>query len=78
MDHADDQAVAAFFDRVKREYGKLDILVNNAANLVTTMTDARGFWEKPLEATELLNVGLRSDFVASYYAAPLLIANGRA
>lgn len=25
----------------------------------------------------MLNVGLRSHFVASYYAAPLLIANGR-
>jgi hypothetical protein len=24
----------------------------------------------PLEAVELLNVGLRSHFVASYYAAP--------
>jgi NAD(P)-dependent dehydrogenase (short-subunit alcohol dehydrogenase family) len=26
---------------------------------------------------ELLNVGLRSHFVSSYYASPLLIANGR-
>jgi NAD(P)-dependent dehydrogenase (short-subunit alcohol dehydrogenase family) len=48
-----------------------------AANLIATTTDGGGFWEKPLEAVELLNVGLRSHFVASYYAAPLLIANGR-
>jgi NAD(P)-dependent dehydrogenase (short-subunit alcohol dehydrogenase family) len=77
VDHADDQAVAALFDRIKQEHGKLDILVNNAANLIATTTDAGGFWQKPLEAVELLNVGLRSHFVASYYAAPLLIANGR-
>jgi NAD(P)-dependent dehydrogenase (short-subunit alcohol dehydrogenase family) len=77
VDHADDQAVAALFDRIKQEHGKLDILVNNAANLIATTTDAGGFWEKPLEAVELLNVGLRSHFVASYYAAPLLIANDR-
>ncbi len=60
VDHADDQAVAALFDRIKQEHGKLDIPVNNAANLIATTTDAAGFWEKPLEAVELLNVGLRS------------------
>lgn len=77
VDHTDDQAVAALFDRIKLEHGKLDILVNNAANLIAATIDAGGFWEKPLETVELLNVGLRSHFVASYYAAPLLIANGR-
>jgi NAD(P)-dependent dehydrogenase (short-subunit alcohol dehydrogenase family) len=71
-DHGDDQAVGALFDRIKREHGKLDILVNNAANLIVTTTDGGGFWEKPLEAVELLNVGMRSHFVASYHAAPLL------
>jgi hypothetical protein len=36
-----------------------------------------GFWQKPLEAVDLITVGLRSHFVAAYHAAPLLIANGR-
>ena len=31
LDHADDEAVAALFARVKTEHGRLDILVNNAA-----------------------------------------------
>jgi NAD(P)-dependent dehydrogenase (short-subunit alcohol dehydrogenase family) len=44
VDHADDQAVAALFDRIKQEHGKLDILVNNAANLIATTTDSGGFW----------------------------------
>jgi NAD(P)-dependent dehydrogenase (short-subunit alcohol dehydrogenase family) len=36
------------------------------------------FWEKPLSAsTDLLEVGLRSSLVASYYAAPLLVETGR-
>jgi hypothetical protein len=77
VDHDDDQAVAALFDRIKQEHGKLDILVNNAANPIATTTDVGGFWEKPVETVGLLNVGLRSHFVTSYYAAPLLIANGR-
>lgn len=77
VDHRDDATVAALFGRVKREHGRLDILVNNAAMLADGTTGPGGFWEKPLEAADLITVGLRSHFVASYYAAPLLIANGR-
>jgi NAD(P)-dependent dehydrogenase (short-subunit alcohol dehydrogenase family) len=76
VDHADDRAVAELFAQVKREHGRLDILVNNAAKLVATPAPG-GFWEKPLESVDLITVGLRSHFVASYYAAALLIANGR-
>ncbi|RWR25049.1 SDR family NAD(P)-dependent oxidoreductase [Sinirhodobacter populi] len=76
VDHADDRSVAELFDRIQRDHGRLDILVNNAAKLVAT-TSPGGFWEKPLEAGDLITVGLRSHFVSSYYAAPLLIANGK-
>jgi NAD(P)-dependent dehydrogenase (short-subunit alcohol dehydrogenase family) len=76
VDHADDDAVAELFAQVGREHGRLDILVNNAAKLVGT-TLPGGFWEKPLVAADLITVGLRSHFVASWHAAPLLIANGR-
>jgi NAD(P)-dependent dehydrogenase (short-subunit alcohol dehydrogenase family) len=77
LDHADDEAVAALFARVKEEQGRLDILVNNAAKLGAATTMPGGFWEKSIEVVDLITVGLRSHFVASYYAAPLLIANGR-
>jgi NAD(P)-dependent dehydrogenase (short-subunit alcohol dehydrogenase family) len=76
LDHADDDAVAGLFRRIEREHGRLDILVNNAAKLVGATLPVP-FWEKPLEAADLLSVGLRSHLVASYYAAPLLIANGQ-
>ena len=76
LDHTDDKTVAALFERVKAEYGRLDILVNNAAKLVAAPPTG-GFWEKPLESVDLITVGLRSHFVAAYYAVPLLIANGR-
>jgi NAD(P)-dependent dehydrogenase (short-subunit alcohol dehydrogenase family) len=77
VDHADDKAVVALFDQVKKEYGRLDILVNNAANVNADVTAKIPFWEKSLASLELLNIGLRSHYVASYYAAPLLIANGK-
>jgi len=62
--------VAALFERVKAEHGRLDILVKQRAKLVPLLR--RRFWEKPLEAVDLITVGLRSHFVAAYYAAPLL------
>jgi NAD(P)-dependent dehydrogenase (short-subunit alcohol dehydrogenase family) len=76
VDHGDDNAVAALFARVAEEQGRLDILVNNAANFAGAPRPG-GFWEKPLSTADLITVGLRSHYVASYHAAPLLIANGR-
>lgn len=72
-DHGDDAMVKALFERVANEVGRLDILVNNAAAIHDALIDPGGFWEKPLELVEILNVGLRSGYVASYYAAPLMI-----
>jgi NAD(P)-dependent dehydrogenase (short-subunit alcohol dehydrogenase family) len=76
-DHADDKQVAALFERVKLEQGRLDILVNNATALPDSITQAGPFWEKPLDQLQLLDVGLRSHFVAAWHAAPLLLASGR-
>jgi NAD(P)-dependent dehydrogenase (short-subunit alcohol dehydrogenase family) len=76
VDHSDDREVAGLFARIGDEHGRLDILVNNAAKVVGTVSPG-GFWEKPLETADLITVGLRSHYVASFHAAPLLIANGR-
>ncbi|TAM12619.1 MAG: SDR family NAD(P)-dependent oxidoreductase [Nevskiaceae bacterium] len=71
-DHALDTDVKALFDRVDREQGRLDILVNNATFLHDRLTDHGPFWEKPLELVDILYVGLRSAYVASWHAAPLM------
>jgi NAD(P)-dependent dehydrogenase (short-subunit alcohol dehydrogenase family) len=75
-DHADDAQVAQLFDRVRQEYARLDILVNNATVLHDALTDTGPFWEKPLALVDILDVGLRCHYTASWYAAPLLLANG--
>jgi len=77
VDHADDKQVAALFERVKQEQGRLDILVNNAANASAGLLSRAPFWEKPLDTVDLITVGLRSHYVSGYYATPLLIANGK-
>ncbi len=71
-DHARDDDVKALFEQVGREQGRLDILVNNATFLHDRLIDKGPFWEKPLELVDILDVGLRSAYVASWYAAPLM------
>src|SRR5260370_1391622 len=73
-DHADDAQIKALFERVKVEQGHLDILVNNATTLGPDPFAPPPFWTKSLAISEQFTVGLRSAFVASYYAAPLMIA----
>lgn len=75
-DHGDDSEVAALFEQIREEQGRLDILVNNATALPASITESGPFWEKPLEQTCLFDVGLRSHYVSSWYAAPLLLAAG--
>lgn len=76
LDHRDDDAVKKLFDRVRADSGRLDLLVNNAAAIHDKLTSRKPFWEKPIELVDVLDVGLRSAYVASYHAAPLLIESG--
>lgn len=76
VDHGDDEQVRELFERVRAEQGRLDILVNNALAVPDALVQRGPFWEKPLSLLELLDVGMRSSYVASFHAAPLLVANG--
>jgi NAD(P)-dependent dehydrogenase (short-subunit alcohol dehydrogenase family) len=72
VDHADDDQVAALFDQVEREQGRLDILVNNAFSLPEDLTEPQPFWEKPLSNWEMVDVGVRSNYVAAWHAAKIM------
>ena len=77
-DHADDSQVAAAFARIGAELGRIDILVNNAAAVYPEALIAPGpFWEKPLKLAEMIDVGLRSNYIAAWHAAPLMVAAGK-
>ncbi|WNG87245.1 SDR family NAD(P)-dependent oxidoreductase [Mycobacterium sp. ITM-2016-00317] len=75
VDHGDDEQVAAFFDRVARDHGRVDILVNNAAIIRDEMMGRTKFWEEPLSVVDTLDVGLRSSYAATVLAAPLMVPN---
>lgn len=73
-DHADDAQVAALFSQIARESaGRLDLLVNNVTAIPDELVLPGGFWEKPLAMQSILDVGLRSHYVASWHAARLMV-----
>lgn len=73
VDHSDDSSIKALFDQIAAETGRLDVLVNNVAAIDDFLIDPGRFWERPLGLANILGVGLRSHYIASYYAAPLLV-----
>ncbi len=72
-DHHNDGETRAVVERVLGEQGRLDILVNNAASIHDSLIDPGGFWEKPLDLVNILDIGLRSAYVASYYSAKVMV-----
>lgn len=76
-DHSDDRAVEAVFERVRQEQGRLDVLVNNVYNApASARWLGKPFWEVPAAGwDETFLIGVRSHYVASVYAAPLLFSS---
>jgi len=79
-DHTDDLQVDALFDRVRREAGRLDLLVANAWGGYENY-DYRlfglPFWEQPVERFDtMVAAGLRSHLTASRSAVPLMLDQG--
>ncbi len=72
-DHADNDQVAALFDQIRREAGRLDILVNNAFTLSDDLLEPKGFWEKPLSNWEMMDVGVKSNYFAAWHAAQIMV-----
>ena len=75
-DHGDDQQVEQLFKRIQRDSGRLDILVNSATALPDQLVQPGPFWNKGLSMLDILNVGMRSTYVASYYGARIMSEQG--
>jgi NAD(P)-dependent dehydrogenase (short-subunit alcohol dehydrogenase family) len=76
-DHRDDAAVEALFERVDREQGRLDVLVNNAFLIPPELTSGKKFFELPLSNwDDMIDVGTRSAYVASALAARRMSKRG--
>jgi dehydrogenase/reductase SDR family member 1 len=80
VDHRDDAQVAALFDRVRAEQGQLHVLINNATRFPATPTgyppEGVPCWQLPIALWDQLHqVGLRSAYVASVHAVPIMLAS---
>jgi len=77
-DHRDDEQVRAVFERVLRERGRLDLLVNNAFLIPDDLDPKAPFWESSLACwDDVHSVGLRSAYVGTWLAAPGMVRRRR-
>jgi NAD(P)-dependent dehydrogenase (short-subunit alcohol dehydrogenase family) len=76
-DHGDDAQVEALFERVRREAGRLDLVVANAWGGYEDhdhRTFGAPFWEQPLSRWQsMFDTGLRMQFTTARFAAPLML-----
>jgi NAD(P)-dependent dehydrogenase (short-subunit alcohol dehydrogenase family) len=79
-DHTREEEVAQLFERVRKESGRLDLLVNNAwgGHECFTGVFEAPFWEHPLGQWDaMFDRGVRNHLLASRFAAPLMLAQKR-
>jgi NAD(P)-dependent dehydrogenase (short-subunit alcohol dehydrogenase family) len=78
-DHTADAEVEAVFERIRREQGHIDILVNNVWSGYENMENYMApFWEQPIWRWDaMFDTGARAHFVSSRFAVPLMLPHRR-
>jgi NAD(P)-dependent dehydrogenase (short-subunit alcohol dehydrogenase family) len=83
VDHTVDAEIESLFEQVKREHGRLDVLVNNAWGGYEDYTHHGGdaavfdavFWEQPIERWDKMwQAGVRATLATTKAALPLMFA----
>lgn len=78
VDHTVEAEVAVLFERIEREHGRLDVLVNSIAGEDPMMGQWASFWKTDLSNGEaILRQALLSHIITAKHGAPLMIAKRR-
>ncbi|MFO1326308.1 MAG: SDR family oxidoreductase [Rubrivivax sp.] len=78
-DHTREDEVQALFERVRRDHGRVDLLVNNAwgGHESFDAVFEAPFWQHRLEHWDtMMDRGVRNHLLAARAAAPLFVAQG--
>jgi NAD(P)-dependent dehydrogenase (short-subunit alcohol dehydrogenase family) len=74
VDHTNPAEVGQLFDRVKKEQGRLDVLVNNVNG--DALYQWKSAWKISLDVgLEILKAAIYSHIVNAHYAVPLMLEN---
>ena len=74
VDHTVESEVEAFFGRVDRQHGRLDVLVNSIAGEEPMMAQWNSFWKTNLKDGEaVFRQALLSHIITAKHAVPVLI-----
>jgi NAD(P)-dependent dehydrogenase (short-subunit alcohol dehydrogenase family) len=78
VDHSDPQQVRELIERIEREQGRLDLLVNGVWGGDPLTDWQHPLWEQDLETgLKLLRQAVETHIITSRYALPLMLAGGR-
>lgn len=75
VDHLDKEAVRNLIDRIRRDHGRLDVLVNDIWGGELLMEWNKPVWEHNLDnGLRMLRLAIDTHLVTAHYALPLLIS----
>ncbi|MFI0819123.1 SDR family oxidoreductase [Streptomyces sp. NPDC021098] len=75
-DHLEREQVRALIERVDREQGRLDVLVNDVWGGEHLLVFGGKTWENDLDGgLRMLRLGVETHLITLYYALPLLVRN---
>ncbi|MCP2258213.1 NAD(P)-dependent dehydrogenase, short-chain alcohol dehydrogenase family [Streptoalloteichus tenebrarius] len=76
VDHLDPEQVRALVERIDREQGRLDVLVNNIWGGELLFSWDQKLWEHPLDTgLHILRLAIDTHIITSHHALPLLLRN---
>jgi NAD(P)-dependent dehydrogenase (short-subunit alcohol dehydrogenase family) len=74
VDHLEQDQVKALVERIDRDHGRLDVLVNDIWGGDVYLTFGKKLWEHDLAGgLRMLRLGIDTHAITSHYALPLLI-----
>ena len=76
VDHLEPEQVRALVERIDRDHGRLDVLVNDIWGGDVYLTFGKKLWEHSLDGgLRMLRLGIDTHAITSHFALPLLMRN---